>query len=87
MVSLWIGVVDARVRLSQNRFGSTITVLLIEISADMKPRNTYFGALNGLLAAIAIVFVLNSSATAQKLISADKDTKEPLLLSIGPIGA
>ena len=53
----------------------------------MKPRNTYFGALNGLLAAIAIVFVLNSSATAQKLISADKDTKEPLLLSIGPIGA
>ena len=53
----------------------------------MKSLDTYLGALSSLLVAIAIVFALSSSVTAQKFIPANKDTKEPLLLSIGPIGA
>ena len=53
----------------------------------MKSRKTYLGVFCGLLTAFGIVFVLSSSANAQELIPAGKDTKEPLLLSIGPIGA
>ena len=39
-----------------------------------------------LLVSITIVLVGSSTVFAQKFIPADKDTREPLLLSIGPIG-
>ena len=62
---------------------SLITGLInLKSQTFMKSLNTYFGVLSGLL----VVFVLSSPVVAQKVIPADKDTKEPLLLSIGPIG-
>ena len=56
----------------------------------MKPPNTYPGTLSTLLVSIvvpiAIVFSLSPTVAAQKYIPWNKDTKEPLLLNIGPIG-
>jgi len=52
----------------------------------MKLRNTYLSVFCSLLVAVATVFVQSSLVVAQKFIPADKDTREPLLLSIGPIG-
>lgn len=52
----------------------------------MKNLNTLSGALCALLVLITVGFVQSPLAVAQTFIPANKDTEDPSLLSIGPIG-
>ena len=53
----------------------------------MKNSNSSSCAFCVLLVLVTFGFMLSPSAVAQKFIPADKDTEEPLLLNLGPIGA
>ena len=59
-------------------------------SRTMKTLNTYLGALRTSLVSIAVLiavlFSLSPTVAAQDYIPWNKDTKEPLLLNIGPVG-